>query len=60
MLGIEIILKLLVKDKFIYLFIYFGGVAKQISYIHWMDSVINIGVFVKVSIFTVHDSCILC
>ena len=59
MLGIEIILKLLVKDKFIYLFI-IGGVAKQISYIHWMDSVINIGVFVKVSIFTVHDSCILC
>ena len=56
MLGIEIILKLLVKDKFIY----FGGVAKQISYIHWMDSVINIGAFVKVSIFTVHESCILC
>ena len=59
MLGIEIILKLLVKDKFIYLFI-IGGVAKQISYIHWMDSVINIGAFVKVSIFTVHESCILC
>ena len=57
MLGIEIILELLIKDKFIYLLL-MELQNKLVTYLHWMDSVLNIGVFVKVSIFTVHESCV--
>ena len=37
----------------------FGGVAKKKKIVHWMDSILYNGVFIKVSLFIVHESSIL-